>query len=238
MAHSPNKPDYVGQLLDYILPLPPLSPSTAPVTTVDEQALDRILAAVGKKFIPTELNRMALWTAIKQAAENKDNVDRFRSGPRTRAVVKSMKRIRKAADALATVIKENRDVTSLLADMSLRAQTTIKELIYCATHFELELSKISAVVRPRYNRIPSAREWLAGVELPIIFEEFFNRKAGRSRIDGVPGGPTVHFIAAVMSEIDSPLKRETIVRAMTTYSELRKLRRPVRQRAHALGKSA
>jgi hypothetical protein len=83
MAHPPKKPDYAGQLLDYLLPLPPPS-STTVVTTVDERAtVDRILAKIGKKFIPDDLNRMALWIAIKQAADDQKSVDRYRSGART-----------------------------------------------------------------------------------------------------------------------------------------------------------
>ena len=50
---------------------------------------------------------MALWTAIKQAVEEKEAVDCFRSGPRTRAIIRAMKHIGAAAGTLARVIKEN-----------------------------------------------------------------------------------------------------------------------------------
>jgi len=67
VAHPPKYPDYAGQLLDYLSPLPPKSSSTAVLTTVGEQAtLDRILAKIGKKFIPDYLNRMALWIAVNR----------------------------------------------------------------------------------------------------------------------------------------------------------------------------
>ena len=115
VAHPPKYPDYAGQLLDYLSPLPPKSSSTAVLTTVGEQAtLDRILAKIGKKFIPDDLNRMALWIAVKQAADDKKNVDRYRSRARTHAIVKSMKRVRNAAESLAAVIKENEDSRELL----------------------------------------------------------------------------------------------------------------------------
>ena len=94
MAHPPKKPDYAAQLLDYLSPLLPTLSSTA-LTTVGEQAtLDRILVKIGKKFIPDDLNRTALWIAIRQAADDKKNFDRFRSGARTHAIAKSMKRVR------------------------------------------------------------------------------------------------------------------------------------------------
>ena len=103
------------------------------------------------------------------------------------------------------------------------------ELIEYAGVLEQKLSDTNRLVLARHDRIPSRREWLAGVELPNIFEEFFGRKAGRSRNAGAPSGPTVRFIFAVMSEIDHPLKSETIVRAMTMYSHLRKGRAAVRK---------
>jgi hypothetical protein len=224
----PNKRDY-RPLLKYILP--PVSPSPTVITTVDEQALDRILAAVGKKFVPAELNRNALWTAIKQAGEAKETVDRFRSGPRTRAILKSMKRIGKAADALARVIKENKDSAQLIAEMVPFTPKSIQRLIDFSAYLEQKLSKSNAYVRAKHDRVPSATDWLVGVELPNVFEEFFDRKAGRSRSDGAPSGPTVRFIVAAMKEMDGRPNSETIVRAMTKYSELRKLRRAVRQRA-------
>jgi len=235
VAHPPKYPDYAGQLLDYLLPLPPQSPPIAVVPTVDEQALDRILAKVGKKFIPDNLNRMALWTAIKQADDDKKSVNRFRSGARTRAIVKSMKRISKTAESLAAAVKQNDDATQLVAQMLPLALTTTAELIILATHVEQVLNESSVALRARYDRIPSANEWLAGIELPLIFEDFFYRNPGRSRVNDKPGGPTVRFIAAVMREIDSQLAEETIVRAMTRFSELRKRRQIVRRRNSNIG---
>jgi uncharacterized membrane protein YdfJ with MMPL/SSD domain len=170
MAHPPKKPDYAGQLLDYLLPLPPTSSSTAVVTTVDEQAtLDRILAKIGKKFIPDDLNRMALWIAIKQAADAKKSVDRYRSGARTHAIVKSMKRVRNAAESLAAVIKENEDTIEFLTEQL----ASIEQLIVSVSNIEQLLTESSVAIRARYDRIPSANDWLAGVELPLIFEDFF-----------------------------------------------------------------
>ena len=229
MAHPSNKRDYIGPLFDYILP--PWSPPTAALTTVDEQALDRILTAVSKKFIPGDLNRMALWTAIKQAAESKESVDRYRSRARTHAIVKSMKRVRNAAESLAAVIKENEDTIEFLTEQL----GSIEQLIVSVSNIEQLLTKSSVAIRARYDRIPSANDWLAGVELPLIFEDFFYRKAGRSRVNDKPGGPAVRFIAAVMREIDSPLVEETIVRAMTRFSELRKRRQVVRRRNSNIG---
>ena len=232
MAHPPKYPDYAGQLLDYLSPLPPKSSSTAVLTTVGEQAtLDRILAKIGKKFIPDDLNRMALWIAVKQAADDKKNVDRYRSKARTHAIVKSMKRVRNAAESLAAVIKENEDTRELLVEQL----ASIQQLIGSVSNIVQLLTRSNVAIRARYDRIPSANDWLAGIELPLIFEDFFYRKPGRSRVNDKPGGPAVRFIAAVMSEIGSPLAEETIVRAMTRFSEVRKRRQVVRRRNSNIG---
>jgi hypothetical protein len=230
-AHPTNDYDYAGPLLQYLLP--PALPRASAVTTVDEQALDRILAAVGKKFVPAELNGNALWSAIKEADETKNIVDRFRSGPRTRAIRKSMKSIAKAADALARAIKENEDSTQLIDQNVPLVPKSIQQLIDFSAYLEQKLGKSNAYLRAKYDRIPSATDWLGGVELPNVFEEFFDRKAGRSQSDDGPSGPTVRFIVAAMNEIGRSPSPETIVRAMTRYSELRKLRRSLRQQERA-----
>ena len=170
------------------------------------------------------------------AAEAKEIVDRYRSGPRTRALIRAVGRISKAADSLARAIKENGDASQLIASAMPHISTIIPRLIEYTTWQEQRLIKSNAFVRARHDRIPSKRDWLAAVELPNIFEEFFNRKAGRSRSAGAPSGPTVRFIAAVMNEIDPPANPETIVRAMTMYSEIRKGRAAVRNRAPSIGK--
>jgi len=186
MAHPPKKPDYAGQLLDYLLPLPPTSSSTAVVTTVDEQAtLDRILAKIGKKFIPDDLNRMALWIAIKQAADAKKSVDRYRSGARTHAIVKSMKRVRNAAESLAAVIKENEDTIEFLTEQL----ASIEQLIVSVSNIEQLLTESSVAIRARYDRIPSANDWLAGVELPLILRIFFTASLAAHGSTTSPAAP-------------------------------------------------
>ena len=94
--------DWAGELYGL-----PLSASLKVAgTSIDEDAVDRILAAVGKPFIPVDLNKDSLRTAINEAAEAKEIVDRYRSGPRTKALIRAGGRISKAADSLARVRSE------------------------------------------------------------------------------------------------------------------------------------
>ena len=231
MAHRSTKFDYAGPLLKYGLSSARLSTTARPPrdelkeTAVDERALGRILIAVGDKFIPASLNGVALWTAIKKAAQDKDTFDRFRSGPRTRAIIKAMNGIRKAADALMSVVKENADAAQLMANTVSDPLMIIQQVIDCSVYYERTLTSSNNDLREKYDRIPSPTEWLVGVELPNIFEEFFAREARRSHNNGKPSGPTVRFIVAVMNEVACPCRPGTIIRAMTRYSKLRNLRK-------------
>ena len=111
-------------------------------------------------------------------------------------------------------------------------------LIVVAEKSEQGLSDLAKVTCAQYGcRPPSTGDWLAGVELPLIFEECFGRKLGRSRGVNGPGGPTVRFIAAVMFEMGSQIKGETIVRAMSRFSELRRRRRVVHLRNNNIGQN-
>jgi hypothetical protein len=62
----------------------------------------------------------------------------------------------------------------------------------------------------------SPKEWLAGVHLPRIFEQFFDRPPGRSWRNGEAHGPCVRFIHAAMHEMNLEFSTKSIVRAMTT----------------------
>lgn len=231
MAHSVNRP--VGPLYDLIRLTQ--TPSMGAAKPVDELALDRILDEVGKKFIPVNFDRNALWTAIIKAEERKEIIDRRRRGSRSRAIVKSMKQISKAAKSLERAIKENNDGNELIADLMPSVLADIGRLIVITKETAQSWSEVAKTVSAQYERPPSADEWLAGVELPLVFEECFGRKAGRARTKDKPGGPTVRFISAVMSGINRSPSDETIVRAMTRFSELRKRRRVSRQRDQNIG---
>jgi len=96
-----------------------------------------------------------------------------------------MKRVRNAAESLAAVIKENEDTRELLVEQL----ASIQQLIGSVSNIVQLLTRSNVAIRARYDRIPSANDWLAGIELPLIFEDFFHRKPGRSRVNDKPGGP-------------------------------------------------
>jgi hypothetical protein len=213
--------DWVGPLRRFLV-----DTSSPPVA-----AIDGILTQVGQKFVPADLDRPALRNAIAWAIETKDKIDKSRPGKRSRALRKSVKRIREAAEALDTCLKENSDAWQRITRLLPSVPEDVMRIICAAQAMDQTLTESDEHTTAEYSlRIPTANEWLAGVELPLVFEEFFHRKEGRSRTDGKPGGPTVRFVDAVMTEMGIPFSQESIVRAMTGLSEIRERRRAVRKK--------
>ena len=85
--------------------------------------------------------------------------------------------------------------------------------------------------QPRQWDNPTAKEWLAGAELPCVFEEHFRRKPGgsRNKTHKKGGGPCVRFIEATMRELGMRYSPASILRTMTRLRDLRDRRRLVRQ---------
>jgi hypothetical protein len=225
--------NWAGPLLAFLKePFPPIAP-------IDEQALDRILSHVGERFVPADLDRAALRGAIARAIATKQKIDRSRPSKYSRALRKGVASIHQAAEVLGARLKDNNHARQLIADVLPSVSEDVIHIIAAAEAIAEVLGESHKEIRAKYDRrLPSANEWLAGVELPLIFEEFFHRRAGRSRSDGGPAGPTVRFVHAVMTEIGTPLAKESIVRAMTGLAEIRKRRRSVRKTAKSwtLGK--
>jgi len=231
MSRPPRTIDYLGPLLDY---LPTALPRTSFLPS--EEALDRILDEVHPKFVPKSLDRDALRIGIQEAAAGRDAFARIHSGRRARANAKILKDIREGAQSLAALLEGNDEIKHYLRTACKTVLRDLTLLSSVAAALEQYPSEPSQDARNVHDRIPSPNEWLAGVGLPLVFEECFHRKAGRARTDGEPGGPTVSFVTAVMSEMGIQFKAETIVRAMTRYSEIlerRRAGRPARSRRGA-----
>jgi hypothetical protein len=226
MSRPPKKTgDYVGPLLDY---LPTPQPRTSFLAS--DEAIERILAEVPSKFVPANLDRSALRTAIQEAAAGRDAFERIHSGRRARANAKILKDIREGAQTLAALLEEDDEIKHVIQTAFRSVFRDLTLLSGVAAILEQRSGKPSQDARSVDDRIASANEWLAGVGLPLAFEECFHRKAGRARSGGKPGGPTVSFVAAVMLEMGIPLKAETIVRAMTRHSKILERRRAGRRR--------
>lgn len=99
---------------------------------------------------------------------------------------------------------------------SLRLENELVTAVKCWRSKKADLPKLR-------GRRPSELEWLAGVSLPLVYERHFRSRSGRSRsAKGEPGGPTVRFIEATLTELGLPYSPESIVRAFTRMAPLRK----------------
>ena len=119
------------------------------------------------------------------------------------------------------------------------APPPILELHIELRSLEIQLSSLDKKWRSKADlppelrgRRPSELEWLAGVALPLVYERHFLSRAGRSRnAEGEPGGPTVKFVEATLSELSIPYSPESIVRAFTRLRRQRDEERTRREAA-------
>jgi hypothetical protein len=207
--------------------------------SIDDRAIGHILAAVGEGFVPAGIDRSALRDAIEKACATQRQIDKNRPGPRARACSKQLARIHEAADALLSLLTADNDAAERVTKIVPEAALNVLRLGIAVDSSKRTLDESTKDTAANYRRrVPTAAEWLAGVELPCIYEEYFDRKAALSRNSNTrkPAGPNVRFVKAVLHEINVRFADESIVRAMTRWANLRKRRRVVRASA-TLGKS-
>jgi hypothetical protein len=199
--------------------------------SLDAQTLDRVIQAVGKKYELANLDRSALRHELDESKNSAEVISANRHGARSRARLKHLKKIRESAEQLSSLLQIKDDAIDLIRglrdDLRETTLTTITRLIISVESIEHVLGTAAG---SKYGN-PTAVEWLAGVELPCIFEEHFHRKAGGSRnAEGRPDGPCVRFVESALRELGFQYSAESILRAMTGLRTLRLNRRLVRVR--------
>jgi hypothetical protein len=211
--------NYYSALRPYLAPIPRTR------RLISDKAAGRILGAVGKKFVPADLDRSALRAAIEQAWVAREIIDKNRPGPRLRRCLNQLDHAYKAADKLASTLVANNDLVERVTDLVPEAILNIRQVAIVIKVLKERIGNYRTIAN-EYRRVPTATEWLAGVELPCIYEVHFRRGTGvsRDKVSGKPGGPMVRFIAAALNEARVPVKDETIVRAVTEFAALRKRR--------------
>ena len=194
---------------------------------LNERGLDQIIRAVGKNFVPADLDRSALRRAIDESENFAEIISVHRRGARARKLLKQLKQVRETTDHLALLLDAKNDASDLIQKLSGEwPKVIVSRLIVDVEALEHVLGK----GKPPQGRNPSAKEWLAGVELPCVFDENFHRKPGGSRSKaGKAGGPCVRFIEATMRELGKPYDPVSILRAMTRQRAQQASRSRVRQ---------
>lgn len=150
----------------------------------------------------------------------------YRPGARLHNCIKELKTIGKAAEKLVLLLNVNSDAVNIIVKLLGERPRAENSLL---------IGGVKAIVDTMEHKAwskhgnPTHAEWLAGVELPCIFEEHFKRPAGKSRNNDKPAGPCVRFIETSMTEMGMKYSGESIMRAMTKYRLLRPLRRDIRR---------
>ena len=216
-------------------------------SAADAEAVDRILAAVGK--VPLGLDRKALCADIADAYHSRRHAFDLADGAKAQDQVKLLRRIRKTAEKLAALLSAADTTIDATIAMCLdkitppwgkiappmaspAAPKPIEQL-----NLWLRALAMAEGVRERRatkwrtahkddgdlrGRRVTEKEWLAGVSLPLVFEWHFRERAGRSRSKaGEPSGPMVRFIGAAMKELGLPYDDELILRAYSLRAPLR-----------------
>lgn len=194
---------------------------------LNEHGLDKIIKAVGRKFEPADLDRAALRHAIHESEKRAEIISVHRRGAPARKLLKQLTQVRETATQLAVLLSTKDDASDLIQELCGEwPKAMVGRLI-------VDVEALEHVLGDRgFPQGPNAKEWLAGVELPCVFEEHFHRKPGgsRNKTRKKGGGPCVRFIEAAMRELAKPYSTASILRAMTRLHVRRDARSRVRQR--------
>ena len=149
--------------------------------SLDERGLDKIIKAVGKKFVPAGLDRSALRRAIDDSEKSAEIIAVHRRGARARKLLKRLKQVRETAEQLAVLLDTKDDASDLIQEL---CGEWPKAMVSRLIVYVEALEDVLGDGKPSQWGNPSANEWLAGVELPCVFEEHFHREPGGSRKQG------------------------------------------------------
>jgi hypothetical protein len=93
--------------------------------TVDSDAVDRVLVATGKRFVPPGFDKAALRDAINRALVLQRVIDENRPGRRGRMRLKDLMCIGEALDAALSLLRADNDATRLIVELEPRMRETV-----------------------------------------------------------------------------------------------------------------
>jgi hypothetical protein len=202
----------------------------------DASAVERILAAVGEKFIPPDLDKQKLVTGLASCLATYSSAVQRRLDKTTKDRIRRLKSIQNAAKGLnqELVPDDIWDWSDMYSECE-RLQEEVKYLIERVDSeiddltFELEwgpdwLENIRLGLAPRALadrwKARSPFEWVAGNYLPELFRTHFGRRPTFNRRKGVPDSPAIRFIERALTELGitnrgRPYSRGSIAKALT-----------------------
>jgi hypothetical protein len=189
---------------------------------MDDDALTRILDAVGSKFIPANLDldglradmQLAAWWWMQITGEKKQPARLHR-----------LQDIRRAAEDLKRLLEEDAQSGLALSKYPFTGSDPLTVLNQLTNYVNRVLEPPDGV---RTRPVPlkgSALHW-AILSLMEPYSKYFRRKAGISRLGGKVYGPFIRFADAALRELKifndgKPYSRETIARAVTALKQPR-----------------
>jgi hypothetical protein len=183
---------------------------------MDEEALTRILDAVGSKFIPANLDRDGLRADIQLAAWWWMQITGKKNRP---ARLRRLQDIRRAAEDLKRLLEEDVQSGLALSKYPFTGSDPLTILNQLTNYVNRVLKPLDGMQTRPVPLKGSAFDW-AMLSLMEPYSKHFRRKAGISRLDGKVNGPFIRFADAALRELKifndgKPYSRETIARAVT-----------------------
>jgi hypothetical protein len=210
-------------------------PSEIPMVVTDPE-IERILQALGAKFVPADLDRNQLAADLSRAALGYGVRKLFQDPPSEEAVQERLSRLERQIDALYKELPTsgNRldwELLNILDNTEGAFHGSVSR--FCAhlrwlkTLVERARERDSIVITPFTKEPFGAEYWLFGQELATTFARHFQREAGYSRVQRA-SGPYVRFACAVAvllgvrKSTGEPYGPETIAKAIAAYRKLGK----------------
>lgn len=179
---------------------------------MDDDAVARVLAAVGSRQTPDSLDREKLRRDLVWAGTwNRTSMDLRAKAKRDRRVGTALKAAKRFQQALTRL--EHRDLP--IVDANLEAGPSLaKKLVGFVRQAEAALKPplpepewqqdaAAHMVKELHLNERSAFEWLAGIHLAELYERHFERRAGFSvpPNGGAPYGPYIRFATQALTEL-------------------------------------
>ena len=186
---------------------------------MEDEALTRILDAVGSKFIPANLDLDGLRAEIQLAAWWWMQITGEKKQP---ARLRRLQELRRAAEDLKRLLEEDAQSGLALSKYPFTGSDPLTILNQLTNYVNRVLEPPEPPDGMQTRPVPlkgSAFDW-AMLAMMEAYSKYFRRKAGISRLGGKIDGPFIRFADAALRELKifndgKPYSRETIARAVT-----------------------
>jgi hypothetical protein len=191
---------------------------------MDLSSLNRVVNAVGDKFIPDNLNKSALREGLEWCAEWRHTAAQGRLSKLSKHKFSQLGKIQKVAKRLALLLSDDYvwlDISAKLPLQQRSPRDAVNDLVKAVGKvLKQQRVRAGAPIETSDFAQRSPFEWLVGEHLPELFNRHFARRARLSRNQGRPDGPYIRFAERVLLELEikhqgRPYTREAIARALT-----------------------